>query len=339
MAPARSARLTVAARVPPKPQHSPVAVAGEEPLVGDEGEALSLPPTTVTQRFVLCGAASGGKRAMLLAELQQLGSVPLQGAKVCMPPERHTCLHPPGLTSAGRSCDRCLMRLWPVLCSSFALTRCLVSKTHPTLPPPILFADPATCVQHVTAEPAKPKERNLTKVLVFVNQIKDMKDLAQSLRKAGARCDVLHGERSQREREDALLRFRNGQAPVLLCSDVAARGIDVPRLPAVINFDPPTTLTQYTHRLGRTGRQGAGGTVISLLKTDASSRHFAGQARTLLSRMGLPLPEALEPLLSEPGAVQRSPAVTSELKAQDTEPPLPPLQAMGSLLDFAASFA
>ncbi|KAL3913596.1 MAG: hypothetical protein SGPRY_007928 [Prymnesium sp.] len=123
----------------------------------------------------------------------------------------------------------------------------------------------------------------------------------------------------------------------MLCSDVASRGVDVPRLPVVINFDPPPSLTVYTHRLGRTGRQGAAGTVISLLKLDAPSRAFAADARRLFDRLGEPPPEDISQLLQQAAACG---------EPRGGHPPSTPdgpavgeLQAHGSLLDFAATFA
>lgn len=93
----------------------------------------------------------------------------------------------------------------------------------------------------------------------------------------------------------ALNHFRAGKTPVLVSSDLGARGLDLPRLPAVINFDPPPTLAQYVHRLGRTGRQGAAGTVVSILKRgDPASRRFAADVSRVLS----PLPLELAGLLA-----------------------------------------
>lgn len=179
------------------------------------------------------------------------------------------------------------------------------------------------------------KPRNMPRTLVFVNTIKAMRELAISLRKGGVRCETLHGEKAQREREDALANFRSGKVPVLLCSDVAARGIDIPKLPAVINYDPPASLTHYTHRLGRTGRQGAHGVVITLLRHDPASVHFAAEARSLLQRMGRPLPADLASLAAEAATPPVRPVGSGQIPSSP-----PPAAGVGpSLLDFAANFA
>ena len=75
---------------------------------------------------------------------------------------------------------------------------------------------------------------------------------------------TLGGKQRQTERETALRQFRKRQLKLLLTTDVAARGLDIPKLPAVVNFELPTTVDQYVHRTGRTGRQGEPGLVINL---------------------------------------------------------------------------
>jgi len=64
----------------------------------------------------------------------------------------------------------------------------------------------------------------------------------------------IHGDRSQREREEALLSFRRGETPILVATDVAARGLDIPNVKHVINFNMPNDMERYIHRIGRTGR-------------------------------------------------------------------------------------
>lgn len=111
------------------------------------------------------------------------------------------------------------------------------------------------------------------------------------------RCESLHGERSQRERDESLRKFKAGAAPVLLTSDLASRGLDIKRLPAIVNFDPPPTAASYVHRAGRTGRKGAAGLVVTLLRQDTTSRHLANQVSGLFRRAGMALPDALAMVL------------------------------------------
>ncbi|GGW72689.1 ATP-dependent RNA helicase SrmB [Alteromonas halophila] len=102
--------------------------------------------------------------------------------------------------------------------------------------------------------------------IVFVKT----RDRLQALKDALAEKDIavcwLQGEMPQDKRNAALARFKSGEVPVLLATDVAARGIDVPNVSHVINFDMPRTADVYVHRIGRTGRAGAKGTAISLIE-------------------------------------------------------------------------
>ncbi|KOO27278.1 ATP-dependent RNA helicase [Chrysochromulina tobinii] len=173
--------------------------------------------------------------------------------------------------------------------------------------------------------------RNAPRVMVFVNEIAMLRKLAIRLRKRAVKCEVLHGELSQREREEALQQFKAGARPVLLTSDLAARGLDIARLPAIVNYDVPPSTASYLHRAGRTGRKGAPGLVVTFVRRDVPSRHFATQSRALFKRAGLPIPEALRSLLRKPvDAAQRTPR-----KPVDGDAGL----AGASLLDFAAMAA
>lgn len=82
-------------------------------------------------------------------------------------------------------------------------------------------------------------------------------------------------DREQREREKALLDFRSGRCPVLVATSVAARGLDIPDVQHVINFDLPNNIDEYVHRIGRTGRCGNIGRAVSFydLDTDSSLAH------------------------------------------------------------------
>ncbi len=108
------------------------------------------------------------------------------------------------------------------------------------------------------------EEEAVETVIVFT-QMKHMADkLSRFLNKAGIQADAIHGNKSQRQRENALERFKNRTSRILVATDIAARGIDVDKLGHVINYDLPLTAETYVHRIGRTGRAGAIGTAISL---------------------------------------------------------------------------
>lgn len=95
--------------------------------------------------------------------------------------------------------------------------------------------------------------------LVFCNTKKKVDELAEVLKKAGFQAEGLHGDMSQHQRDVAMNRFRNGSTNILIATDVAARGIDVDNVEAVINYDIPQDIEYYVHRIGRTGRAGKTG--------------------------------------------------------------------------------
>ncbi len=108
------------------------------------------------------------------------------------------------------------------------------------------------------------RERNLKQVIVFCNSKIGASRLARSIEKAGIVAAAIHGDRTQGERMQALDAFKRNEIVALVATDVAARGLDIVELPAVINFDLPFSAEDYVHRIGRTGRAGASGDALSL---------------------------------------------------------------------------
>ncbi|XP_061841186.1 ATP-dependent RNA helicase DDX3X-like isoform X1 [Nerophis lumbriciformis] len=100
----------------------------------------------------------------------------------------------------------------------------------------------------------KPGKDSLT--LVFVETKKGADALEDFLYREGYACTSIHGDRSQRDREEALSQFRSGKCPILVATAVAARGLDISNVKHVINFDLPSDIEEYVHRIGRTGRVG-----------------------------------------------------------------------------------
>ncbi|XP_053482779.1 DEAD-box helicase 3 X-linked a isoform X2 [Ictalurus furcatus] len=92
--------------------------------------------------------------------------------------------------------------------------------------------------------------------LVFVETKKGADALEDFLYREGYACTSIHGDRSQRDREDALHQFRSGRCPIMVATAVAARGLDISNVKHVINFDLPSDIEEYVHRIGRTGRVG-----------------------------------------------------------------------------------
>lgn len=107
------------------------------------------------------------------------------------------------------------------------------------------------------------KRDDTERVLVFTKTKADADELSFQLRDEGIDSDAIHGDKQQRIRQKILRNFRNGQFPVLIATDVAARGIDVPGITHVVNYDLPQDADSYVHRIGRTGRGSAEGIAIA----------------------------------------------------------------------------
>jgi superfamily II DNA/RNA helicase len=110
------------------------------------------------------------------------------------------------------------------------------------------------------------------------------------LQRLGIAARALHGDLSQGARTWALADFKTGRVRVLIATDVAARGIDVIDLPAVVNFDLPRSTADYVHRIGRTGRAGARGVAVSFVSaaTEAHFRLIEKRNRIRLEREQVP---------------------------------------------------
>ncbi len=100
--------------------------------------------------------------------------------------------------------------------------------------------------------------------LIFCNRKKDVDILYKSLKRHGYSVAALHGDMSQPARTETLENFKAGKMPLLVCSDVAARGLDIPVVSHVFNFDVPINAEDYIHRIGRTGRAGRSGRALTL---------------------------------------------------------------------------
>ncbi|RTG80908.1 ATP-dependent RNA helicase DDX3X, partial [Schistosoma bovis] len=99
--------------------------------------------------------------------------------------------------------------------------------------------------------------------LVFVETKRGADVLAKFLCQLNFPVTSIHGDRPQTEREHALQSFRSGRTPILIATAVAARGLDIPNVKHVINFDLPSDIEEYVHRIGRTGRMGQPGSATS----------------------------------------------------------------------------
>jgi len=116
------------------------------------------------------------------------------------------------------------------------------------------------------------KSRGMKQAFVFVNSKLGCARLARSLEREGLKTAALHGDKSQDERLKALDAFKKGEVDLLVCTDVAARGLDIKDVPAVFNFDIPFNAEDYVHRIGRTGRAGASGLAVSFVGGNNDAR-------------------------------------------------------------------
>jgi ATP-dependent RNA helicase DDX3X len=133
--------------------------------------------------------------------------------------------------------------------------------------------------------------------LAFVETKKGADSLECFLDREGYPVTSIHGDRSQREREDALFNFRSGRTPILVATAVAARGLDIPNVKHVINFDLPNDIEEYVHRIGRTGRVGNLGLATSFFND--KNRNMAVELVELLAEANQKIPEWLANISKE----------------------------------------
>ncbi len=108
----------------------------------------------------------------------------------------------------------------------------------------------------------------MTRVIVFTRTKHGADKVARSLSKTGIRAEAIHGNKSQNARQRSLSNFKSSRPPVLVATDVAARGLDIDEVSHVVNFDLPDVAETYVHRIGRTGRAGASGVAVSFCDHD-----------------------------------------------------------------------
>ena len=147
--------------------------------------------------------------------------------------------------------------------------------------------------------------------VVFCNMRRDVDEVAASLAHYGFDALALHGDMEQRDRAETLLRFANRSCSVLVASDVAARGLDIDDLAAVVNYDVPSDPDTYLHRIGRTGRAGRAGLAITLCTQAERARMEAIEDRQFRT---LPR-ERVEPVAGKPRGVPRAAMSTLRIDA------------------------
>jgi superfamily II DNA/RNA helicase len=146
-------------------------------------------------------------------------------------------------------------------------------------------SSPAAIAQVLVASESGPAKRmtlrnqiravaNFKNAIIFCNRKRDVALLHTSLQRHGFRAGALHGDMDQRARMASLEAFKTGDVDLIVCSDVAARGLDIPDVSHVFNFDVPVHSEDYVHRIGRTGRAGKQGTAITIV-TRLDRKHVA----------------------------------------------------------------
>ena len=141
-------------------------------------------------------------------------------------------------------------------------------------------------------------EGNWKQVLVFNRTKHGANKLCKKMVSAGISASAIHGNKSQGARTKALAGFKNGSVRVLVATDIAARGLDIPLLPHVVNFELPNISEDYVHRIGRTGRAGASGEAVSLVSADETT-----YLRDIEKLVGLKIPvEIVEGFEPDPNA-------------------------------------
>jgi superfamily II DNA/RNA helicase len=149
----------------------------------------------------------------------------------------------------------------------------------------------------------------LKNAIIFCNRKRDVAALHRSLHRHGFSVQALHGDMDQPARMAALEQFRKGEVALLVASDVAARGLDIPDVSHVYNFDVPMHPDDYVHRIGRTGRAGRTGTAITIVagtndaKAVAAIEKLTGNAIAFMQNTALPGPAAVQ--AEPPKAAQR----------------------------------
>ena len=202
-------------------------------------------------------------------------------------------------------------------------------------PKEVSVAPPASIAQTVKhtmiSVPKYPKDKraafrkimageDVQRALVFCNRKKDISVLRNSLRRHGYEAEELHGDMAQHRRTETLADYKNGKIKLLVCSDVAGRGLDIQGVSHVFNFDVPNNAESYVHRIGRTGRAGRAGIAITLVTSEDSKYLDA-----IVSLIGMKIPvQSLDgDDATESKAAEVAPAPTPTPTQTPTQTPAP----------------
>jgi superfamily II DNA/RNA helicase len=186
--------------------------------------------------------------------------------------------------------------------------------------PPASTAD--TVAQHLTWTVPKGKRESLRSLLksedvknavIFCNRKRDISTLVTSLKRHDFNAVALHGDMTQSARLEALQKFKDGEVPLMIASDVAARGLDIAGLSHVFNFDVPSNAEDYVHRIGRTGRAGKSGRAFTIAASE-DDRKYVAAIEKLIGK-AIPLTDG-DNALEKPSKAKDAKA--KDAKAKDT---------------------
>ncbi|MEC8146168.1 MAG: DEAD/DEAH box helicase [Pseudomonadota bacterium] len=191
--------------------------------------------------------------------------------------------------------------------------------------PPASTAD--TVAQHLTWTSPKAKREALRNLLnsedvknavIFCNRKRDISTLVTSLKRHDFSAVALHGDMTQSARLEALQKFKDGEVPLMIASDVAARGLDIAGLSHVFNFDVPGNAEDYVHRIGRTGRAGKSGRAFTIAAGD-DDRKYVAAIEKLIGK-SIPLVDGDAPEAAAKDAPARSKGKSAKAKPNAGKP-------------------
>ncbi|MEQ8657981.1 MAG: DEAD/DEAH box helicase [Hyphomicrobiales bacterium] len=187
------------------------------------------------------------------------------------------------------------------------------SSTSETITQVLLSAPSVAAGKRETLRGAINSAKDLTNGIIFCNRKRDVSVVERSLKRHGYNAGCLHGDMDQRSRMQTLDAFRNNELTLLVASDVAARGLDIPAVSHVFNFDVPTHAEDYVHRIGRTGRAGRSGTAITL-----AAKSDGKYVAAIEAMIGQPIPRAAD---APEGKGEATEVVSEDIKADAEEKP------------------
>ena len=162
------------------------------------------------------------------------------------------------------------------------------------------------------------RDPEVKNAIIFCNRKRDIKELVESLKRAGFPVSQIHGDMEQSDRIRELDRFKSGDITMIVASDVAARGLDIPGVSHVVNYDVPHHAEDYVHRIGRTGRAGRTGIAYTLV-TEADAENLAEVEKLIrqkIQRYG-EAPAVAAPVAAEPVTAAPAPPVDAEASDDD----------------------